>query len=286
MLAKTNPFVTSRPDHAEHPHTARLLHTSDVHVGNDSRAGEAAEWPEMSLVYLSDVVKLLREQSGDCLLITGDFFDHNRVREELCVLAGEILGRAGAPVVILPGNHDPYMANSPYVKFRSAFPDNVHIISKEEGELIVLGDAGVQVWGQAHSRYDDFAPVGMAPAWVDDVHAAPGSKRGRRLWRVSVAHGHYVQSDFEKRYSYLVHDHELEALQAHYVGLGHLEVHTQVGPPSAAAWYAGSPDISGGATMIDLTPQGLEVRHVNFGSGTIGKTPLDSEYGPALSVLR
>ncbi len=185
MLAKTNPsvpFATSRPDHAEHPHTARLLHTSDVHVGNDSRAGEAAEWPEMSLVYLSDVVKLLREQSGDCLLITGDFFDHNRVREELCVMAGEILGRAGAPVVILPGNHDPYMANSPYVKFRSAFPDNVHIISKEEGELIVLGDAGVQVWGQAHSRYDDFAPVGMAPAWVDDVHA----DSGRRLWRVGV----------------------------------------------------------------------------------------------------
>ena len=83
-----------------------------------------------------------------------------------------------------------------------------------------------------------------------------------------------------------MHDHELEALQAHYVGLGHLEVHTQVGPPSAAAWYAGSPDISGGAPMIDLTPQGLDVRHVNFGSGTIGKTPLDSEYGPALSVLR
>jgi len=209
VLAKTNPFVTSRPDHAEHPHTARLLHTSDVHVGTDSRASE-------------------------------------------------------------------------YVKYRSAFPDNVHIISKEEGELIVLGDAGVQVWGQAHSRYDDFAPVGMAPAWVDDVHA----ESGRRLWRVSVAHGHYVQSDFEKRYSYLVHDHELEALQAHYVGLGHLEVHTQVGPPSAAAWYAGSPDISGGATMIDLTPQGLNVRQVNFGSGTIGKTPLDSEYGPAMSALR
>lgn len=282
MLAKTNPFVTSRPDHAVHPHSVRLVHTSDVHVGNDSRTREGSEWPEMALVYLAEVVRLLQAQSGDGLLITGDFFDHNRVRADLCAMAGEILGSAGVPVVILPGNHDPYMDSSPYVKHRHAFPDNVHIISKEAGELIVLVDAGVQVWGQAHSRYDDFAPVGMAPAWIDDVHA----ESGRRLWRVSVAHGHYVQSDYEKRYSYLVHDHELEALQAHYVGLGHLEVHTQIGPMSASAWYSGSPDISHGATLIDLTPQGVDVRHVTFGSGTIGKLPLDTEYGPALSPRR
>lgn len=282
MLAKTNPFVTSRPDHAEHPHTARLLHTSDVHVGNESRPNEDREWPEMSLVYLADVVATMRTQAADVLLITGDFFDHNRVREELCVMAGEILGRAGAPVVILPGNHDPYMASSPYVKYRSAFPDNVSIISKEEGELVVLAEAGVQVWGQAHSRYDDFAPFGVAPTWHEGAHPATG----RPLWRVGVGHGHYVKSEFEKRYSYLVHDHELEALQAHYVGLGHLEMHEQIGPQSALAWYAGSPDISSGASMIDLSPQGTRVRHVTFGSGTIGRGEIDSEYGPALSTQR
>ena len=292
MLARTNPDVANianvarRPHHAAHPHSVRLVHTSDVHVGNDSRTKEGSEWPEMALVYLAEVVGLLQAQSADALLITGDFFDHNRVREELCAMAGVILGRAGVPVVILPGNHDPYMANSPYVKHRGAFPDNVHIISKEDGELIVLAEAGVQVWGQAHSRYDDFAPVAMPPAWVEHIHDAEGSRPGRPLWRVGVAHGHYVASDFEKRYSYLIHDHELEALQAHYVGLGHLEAHTQVGPRSAGAWYAGSPDISRGATLIDLTPQGAGVRHVTFGSEPLTVPPLDSEYAPANSPVR
>ena len=233
----------------------------------------------MSLQYLADVVALVREQAADALLITGDFFDHNRVREELCTMAGALLGRAGVPVVILPGNHDPHTSTSPWVKFRAAFPGNVHILSREEGELAVLPEAGVQVWGQAHARYDDLAPFARAPQW----HDGPHPQAGRPLWRVGVGHGHYVQSDFELRYSYLIHGHELEALQAHYIGLGHLEVHGQVGPQSAGAWYAGSPDISGGATMVDLTPGGVHVRHVSFGSGTVGKPPLDSEYGPALT---
>lgn len=245
--------ATPRPAHAAHPRAARLVHTSDVHVGNESRPAEGSEWPEMALAHLADVVALARGQSAQALLITGDFFDHNRVREELAVMAGSILGRAELPVVILPGNHDPYMANSPYVRCRSAFPANVHVISREEGELIALEDAGIQVWGQAHARYDDFAPLSVTPAWREDA-----------LWRVAVGHAHYVQSDFEKRYSFLVHDHELAALQAHYVGLGHLEMAEQIGPPDAHAWYAGSPEILRGATVIDLGPHGTQVRQVRF----------------------
>jgi len=230
------------------------VHTSDVHVGNESRPAQGSEWPEMALAHLADVVALACAQSAQALLITGDFFDHNRVREELAVMAGRILGRADLPVVILPGNHDPYMANSPYVRCRAAFPRNVHVLSREEGELIVLEDAGIQVWGQAHACYDDFAPLSVAPAWRENA----------ALWRVAVGHAHYVASEFEKRYSFLVHDHELEALQAHYVGLGHLEMAETIGPPDAHAWYAGSPEILRGATVIDLSAQGTRVRQVPF----------------------
>jgi DNA repair exonuclease SbcCD nuclease subunit len=230
------------------------VHTSDVHVGNESRTVAGSEWPEVALAHLAGVVEVARAESAHALLITGDFFDHNRVKEELCAMAGQILGRAGMPVVVLPGNHDPYMPQSPYVRCRALFPDNVRIIAREEGELVVLEEAGIQVWGQAHARYDDFAPLSAAPAWREDG----------ALWRVAVGHAHYVASEFEKRYSYLVHDHELQALQAHYVGLGHLEKAETIGPVDAHAWYAGSPEILRGATVIDLTADGTRVRQAPF----------------------
>ena len=49
--------------------------------------------------------------------------------------------------MILPGNHDPFMADGIYVKYAHHFPSNVHVIGREEGELITLREAGLQVWG-------------------------------------------------------------------------------------------------------------------------------------------
>lgn len=245
---------SSLPDPQSHPHSVTIVHTSDVHIGTGHKTAHDDEWPERPIADLARMAALGREHDADLMVIVGDFFDNNRVREPLVEATCEALRRAEMPVVILPGNHDPFMPESVYVKYAHHFPPNVHIISREEGELISLDEIGVQVWGQAHTDYYDFNPVEHPPPWANH-HERP-------LWRVVLAHGYYVKSEYETRMSYQIHPHDLEALQAHYVGLGHLELHEPVGPAGVTAYYSGAPDRSGGATIVRLTPQGVSAQHV------------------------
>jgi DNA repair exonuclease SbcCD nuclease subunit len=245
-----------RPPLAAHAHSVRLLHTSDVHVGDERRSAGDGEWPETGIASLARMTKLAREHGVDAILIAGDLFDHNRVPEARVALVARIFEAARIPVVILPGNHDPHMPGGVYMRCSASFPSNVHVISRGEGELIALAEPGIQVWGCAHTSYDDWAPTAEAPAW----HQAAA----RPLWRIALAHGLYVRSEYEARLSYRIHSHELANLQAHYVALGHLEMHESVGEDEAVAYYAGALDRSGGATIVTLAPEGVEVAHMRF----------------------
>jgi exonuclease SbcD len=246
----------ARPHPSRFGHAVRLIHTSDVHVGGGYKSAHDGNWPETALALLSRMVSLSAAEQADMVLIVGDFFDHNRINADLAAMTGELLGQFRVPVVILPGNHDPYLHDGVYARHRAAFPANVHILSRQEGELLVLDRPGVQVWGQAHASYDNFGPTAQAPAWHDDSE--------KPLWRIGAAHGYYAGMAHAPHLSYQMHDHELVALQAHYVGLGHLEHHEPVGPPEAMAWYPGALDRTKGATLVDLAPDGVAVRHVKL----------------------
>ena len=235
------------------PRPLRMLHTSDVHLGaytsEPLRENGALE---PALRAFQHVLALGAEAEADLVVIAGDFFDHVRVKRPYVEATGALLEAAARPVVILPGNHDPHMPDGIYARFPEAFPANVHIIASAEGELIVLDEPGVQLWGQAHESYNDFAPAAVCPAWRRD--------RGRPLWRIAVAHGYYVGTG-ESRYSYQIRASDLAALDADYVALGHIDVHEGVGGGAVPAYYPGAPRHSGGATIVDLSSEGVVVRH-------------------------
>ena len=235
----------------EHHHSVRLLHTSDVHIGGTFAANDALQ--DDALQMMRVMARVVRDQAVDLVLIAGDFFDTPRVGERLVAAAGEALGEAGVSVVILPGNHDPYMPESVYVRFARHFPPNVHILQSQQGELLTLPVPGVQVWGQAHTSWDDFQPASTPPAWNDSGSRPP--------WRIAMAHGYYTGADIWPRYSYKIQPEELLALDAHYIALGHIEIHRDVGPQTTTAFYSGAPIRNGGFTMVDLRPQGIQVRH-------------------------
>ena len=50
------------------------------------------------------------------MLLAGDTFEANQLSAPVIDRAGRLLADAGMPVVILPGNHDPAMPDSVYVK--------------------------------------------------------------------------------------------------------------------------------------------------------------------------
>lgn len=226
----------------------RLAHTSDVHVGCGLRDPEGL-WPELPLHMLDRVVATALAEQADVLLITGDLFDHNRVAAPLAAAVMDMLVQSGLSVAILPGNHDPYSKDSVYR--RTEIPDNVHVFTSATGELRVLPEVGAQLWGQAHVDYGDIAPFSHAPQWQADAE--------QPLWRIALGHGLYVRSDYERRFSFLIHDEDLERLDAHYVGLGHLEGHEPIGPAGANAYYAGAPDRTGCTTVVELGAHGTRV---------------------------
>lgn len=229
----------------------RLLHTSDLHLGCDSRPG--SRW-DKGIDNLRAVTGLAAALDVDLLLIAGDMFDNPRVKPALIARAGEILGRSALRTVILPGNHDPHLDGTLYAAHGHLFPENVHILSSGEGETLLLRDLGLQVWGRAHTSYYDSEPLNPPPAWHADD----------RLWRIAMAHGHYFEGAGDSHRSYLIRDHHLEKAGADYIALGHIDYHTPVGPSSARAYYPGAPELTGGATLVELADPSIAVRHVAF----------------------
>lgn len=233
-------------------HPLRLLHTSDVHLGAYTSEPYKDGELEPALRAFQHVLDLAAEHGAEVGVIAGDFFDHVRVKRPYVDVTGQLMEAFNRPIVVLPGNHDPAMPEGIYAKHGAAFPPNVHVICSAEGELVVLDEPGVQFWGQAHESYDDFSPAAACPAWRHWPD--------RHMWRIAVAHGYYV-GDGEARYSYLIRDAHLDALDADYIALGHIDVHQQVGG-GTPAYYPGAPRHSGGATIVDLGPEGVAVRHM------------------------
>jgi DNA repair exonuclease SbcCD nuclease subunit len=246
-----------------HSHSVRMIHTSDVHVGTGFALDESGR--EEALVFMETIVNAATDLDADLVVIAGDFFDNNRVKEPLVQATAEIISATEKPVVILPGNHDPFMSGSMYQRFAHHFADNVHIFDSPDGTLFSLDDIGVQIWGQAHASYDDFSPADASPAWRGDTE--------RPFWRIAMAHGSAVGFDGRLSFGYRIEEEHLADLEAHYVALGHLDRHGQTGPPGTTAFYSGAPGLLKGFTLVDLQPHGVNVQPILFDALERGEAP-------------
>ena len=235
--------------------TRRLLHTSDVHVGCDTSSSTTCD---RGFNCLRKVIDLGVQLQVDLLVIAGDLFDNIRVKPDLIAAVGECLSCSGLRTVILPGNHDPHVDGAIYSAHRRVFSEHIHVFSESNGEILLLRNINMQVWGRANVSFDDHTPLYPPPSWQDKGQAA------RELWRVAVGHGLYYGGVADDHRSYLIHDEHLVDVDADYIALGHLEAHAPVGPSDVVAYYSGSPDRSGGATLIELADAAVTVRHLNF----------------------
>ena len=115
----------------------RLIHTSDVHLGDPMGHPTAEE-------ALRAVVDAVLRLHGDMLLLVGDIFDNGRVSDAVVQSFLEQVARLDAPAILLPGNHDLYDEGSVYQrKVFDAKPPNLHIISETEGQAITFPGHGL-----------------------------------------------------------------------------------------------------------------------------------------------
>lgn len=127
----------------------KILHCADLHLdspfsGLNLVQSEARKEEQREL--LRNLICNIRNQHIDMVLIAGDLFDSSYTNSKTVKYAADLLATVGCPVVIAPGNHDPYIANGIY---SNGFPDNVFIFDKKELSSFDFEDIGVTVWGYA-----------------------------------------------------------------------------------------------------------------------------------------
>jgi hypothetical protein len=93
------------------------------------------------------------------VLLAGDTFDNNRVPAAVLDRTGRLLADAGLPVVILPGNHDPALPDSVFIRGGLASIPNVTVLGITHDEAVCFLSHDLEIWGHAHRDYENMIPL-------------------------------------------------------------------------------------------------------------------------------
>jgi DNA repair exonuclease SbcCD nuclease subunit len=249
----------------------RFIHTSDLHLdtsfsgaGLPSRLGDRKR--EAIRGALRRILEDARRQAVDLILIAGDLFEHDLVTPDTIeFLRQQFEAVSPIKVFIAPGNHDPYLPDSPYCTQR--WPPNVHIFREEEFRSVAWPEKGVRVTGFGFTRtqmQDSFfqkLPVQPADAWNlvvahgSDVGGVPAGKAAHGPFRIDDIAGKNVL----------------------YCALGHYHMQRPVANPldGAQVWYCGIPE---GRAWDEEGPRGYLLGEIDD-NGVLSVTScLSSQY--------
>ena len=230
----------SNPKHPAAEQDVIVVHSSDVHVDSGYEDG---------VLGLRLVQATARSLSANLLILAGDTFENNRLPRDLLDEAARLLCQAEMPVVILPGNHDPAMPESAFLRGGLDALPNVHVLGITHEHAVHFPELDLEIWGHAHRDYGNMEPL-------------RNPRQRHTQWQIAMAHGHYEPvPDRSGRLnpSWLISDEEIAATGADYVALGHWNRAIQVGDGAVAAYYSGSPDLAATVNLVRLTRDGRVV---------------------------
>jgi DNA repair exonuclease SbcCD nuclease subunit len=130
----------------------KILHFADLHL--DASFGTSGMTPGVAIRRreelrgaLRRILRLAAEHSVDMVTIAGDLYEQDRCTLDTGNFLRDQFERiAPVPVIIAPGNHDPWV---PYSLYRQiTWPPNVFVF--EESELYPYSMGNITVWGAAH----------------------------------------------------------------------------------------------------------------------------------------
>jgi DNA repair exonuclease SbcCD nuclease subunit len=223
------------------PAEVRLVHSSDLHV-DEGRAAAGGE----ETARLRAVLATAQALRADVVLLAGDTFEGNHLGRVVLDQSRRLLAEAGMPVVILPGNHDPLLPGSVYLRGGLAEVPEVAILGLTHDEAVQFPALDLEIWGHAHRDHFDMAPL-------------RGPRPRSTRWQVAIGHGHYEPPETRAnplRPSWVFGDEEIGATAADYLALGHWDRPMRVGNGLVPAFYSGSPDLAGTVNLVRLTQSG------------------------------
>ena len=137
----------------------RFLHAADLHLCSPMAAFSpkvAAERRRRQLEALEQLLATAVSEGAQMILLAGDVFDTPTPDADGAARLFAILAEQPVPVVIAPGNHDPWCRGG--VWERTALPRNVYVFDTAELGCFDFAGLGVAVYGYAFCAETMSAP--------------------------------------------------------------------------------------------------------------------------------
>lgn len=128
----------------------KIFHTGDLHLdspfsGYDVRESDKRR-AECRASFAASLKKAV-DDSCQAILIAGDLFDCGYVTAETVSMAFAAIEKCAVPVIVAPGNHDPFIKGGIYD--RQDKPENLFVFSSPSLSRFDFDDIGLSVHGYA-----------------------------------------------------------------------------------------------------------------------------------------
>lgn len=239
----------------------KLLHAADLHLDSSFESltpEQAAERRQGQRELLFSIEEIAEKRGVDAILLSGDVFEGNSIKSETQRDIGSSLGALSCPVLIAPGNHDPYSAHSVWETLR--LPENVYIFKNAELECVEFNGIPARFWGAGFQN--TFSPPLLRffspPEKTDEIPD------------VMVIHGDtgVGASDYNP-----ISRDDLIKSGMDYVALGHIHARTPILRAGKTAYaYPGCSEGRGfdelgekGALLVTISDNGVRAEFVPLG---------------------
>ncbi len=217
----------------------KLLHTADWHLGRGFPSfGRDQEvlLTRARLEVLGRILDLAASRNVDAVLCAGDLFDQPSPPDEWWKGALQEFARRHwqRPVVLLPGNHDPFTATSVYHPshaFRAGLPAYVHVVDRA-GWQLPIGDNAVVLANPctSHAGQSDLAET------------LPPRQGGDERIRIGLIHGQTFDIEGHQT-NFPIARGIAEARGLDYLAIGDTHAFRDVEPDAPAPTvYPGAPE--------------------------------------------
>lgn len=153
------------------------------------------------------IIEYIKQNEIDYFFICGDFYEHEYVKQSTIeYINNQFKEIPNTKIYIVPGNHDPKVANSYYSKYK--WNDNVYIFSSE---IEKISEENINIYGFG---FDNFY---MKNTKINEVKIDEPNKINILLTHGSVDGG----SDELREYNPMK-EQELKTLGFDYIALGHI----------------------------------------------------------------
>lgn len=124
--------------------TVTFVHTSDLQIGmkRGFLGEDQALFDDSRLRAVTRLGELAAQHGAEFIVVAGDVFEANSLSRQVTGRALDVLKALPVPVYLLPGNHDPLVADSIFRKTEGL--DNVHVL--DTTEPVAVRD-GVEIVG-------------------------------------------------------------------------------------------------------------------------------------------